>query len=65
MTVEGHLVSGPLTEFVYDEMGNLLRVIDALGNPIILTRRPDGLVETVTDRNGQITTFSIVAETIG
>lgn len=45
------------TEFQYDSNGNLTKIIDAKGQESVLTYSADGMVESITDRNGHTTEF--------
>jgi YD repeat-containing protein len=54
----GPSLGGHWVEFQYDEVGNLIKVIDDHFFETHLGRRADGLVESVTDARGFTTTFT-------
>ena len=58
VTVDGVLTTYPATELQYDERGNLIAVVDAMGHSTIFTVRSDGLVSAITDRRGFTTHFA-------
>ena len=57
VTVQGELVSYDPTEFKYDSKGNLVEIIDARGKSTLMTYTADGMVDSITDRNGHATEF--------
>lgn len=58
VVVNGVPTTYPPTEMQYDANGNLVKVIDAQSNEMVLTRDPStGLVTAVEDRRGFITTM--------
>ncbi|MCW5869376.1 MAG: RHS repeat protein [Candidatus Eremiobacteraeota bacterium] len=57
VTVNGTPTTYAPTELRYDSDGNLIKVIDAQNNEMVLTRRSDGLVTDITDRRGFTTTM--------
>lgn len=58
VTVNGTPTTYAPTEMQYDSSGNLIKVIDAQSNEMVLTRDPaTGLVTAVEDRRGFVTTM--------
>jgi YD repeat-containing protein len=57
VTVQEQLLTYNPTEFKWDSKGNLEEIIDAKGNSTVMTYTADGMVDSITDRNGHKTEF--------